>query len=251
LSAPQPNITNYPLPLWRRAVLAASVLAFALLWVGGVSSQWLGRAHAGEGYLASLFLLLAGLIVLLGTRTRRNALSLSGVALLGFAVEVVGARTGFPFGEYDYTGVLRPQLLGVPIAMGFAWMALVASASDLAGRLGLPPWPTVLIAALWTTANDLVIDPLAANHLGYWTWVERGSYYDIPFTNFVGWFLTALVACRMTVTRRPSNFWAGFVGTAILLFFASIALAHSLLVVALIGFGLCALRPWLSRRLSA
>ncbi len=242
MSAPQPTITAYPLPHWRRAALAASVLTFALLWVGGVSGQWLGRTHAGEGYLASLFLLLAGLIVLLGTRTRRDALALFGVALLGFAVEVVGARTGFPFGEYDYTGVLRPQLLGVPIAMGFAWMALVASASDLAGRLGLPTWPTVLLAALWTTANDLVIDPLAANQLGYWTWADRGSYYGIPFANFVGWFLTALLACRMTVTRRQSNFWAGFVGTAILLFFVSIALAHSLLIVALIGFGLCALR---------
>ncbi|HEY9403354.1 MAG TPA: carotenoid biosynthesis protein [Pyrinomonadaceae bacterium] len=76
----------------------------------------------------------------------------------------------------------------------------------------------------------------------YWTWADRGSYYGIPFTNFIGWFLTALVACRMTVTRRPSNFWAGFVGTAIILFFTSIALAHTHLVVALLGFGLCALR---------
>lgn len=222
-----------------------------MLWVGGVSSQWLGRTHSGEGWLASLFLLLAGLIVLLGTRTRRDALALCGVALLGFAVEVVGARTGFPFGEYAYTGVLRPQLLGVPVAMGFAWMALVASASDFAGRLGLPAWPTVLIAALWTTANDLVIDPLAANQLGYWTWAERGSYYGIPFINFVGWFLTALLACRLTLPRRRSNFWAGFVGTAILLFFASIALAHSLLVVALIGLGLCVLRLSILTRFAA
>lgn len=251
MNAPQHTVTDSPLPHWRRAALAASVLVFALLWVGGVSSQWIGRANAGEGYLATLFLLLAGLIVLLGTRTRRDALSLCGVALLGFAVEVLGARTNFPFGEYDYTGVLRPQLFGVPIAMGFAWMALVASASDLACRLGLPTWPTVLLAALWTTANDLVIDPLAASHLGYWTWADRGSYYGIPLTNFVGWFLTALVACRMTMTRGPSNFWAGFVGTAIILFFAFIALAHTLLVVALIGFGLCALRLSLRLRKSA
>jgi uncharacterized membrane protein len=210
--------------------------------VGGVASQWLGRAREDEGWLASLFLLLSGLIVLLGARTRREALTLIGVALMGFTVEVVGMHSGFPFGEYAYTGVLQPQLLGVPIVMGFAWMALVAFASDLAGRLRLSPWPTAALGALWMTATDLVIDPLAANHFGYWTWAREGIYYGIPFTNFVGWFITGLLGCRMARTRRQPNFWAGFVGTAILLFFASIALALPLLPIALLGFGLCALR---------
>lgn len=213
-----------------------------MLWVGGVASQWVGRAPAAEGRLASLFLLLAGLVVLLGARTLRDVLALFGVALLGFVVELIGVRSGFPFGEYAYTDVLQPQLFGVPVVMGCAWMALVAFASDLAGRTRLAPWPATVIAALWTTATDLVIDPLAANHFNYWTWAREGTYYGIPFVNFVGWFVTSLLACRLLTTRMRSNFWAGFVGTAILLFFASIALANSLFLVSLIGFGLCALR---------
>ncbi|HEX7177687.1 MAG TPA: carotenoid biosynthesis protein [Pyrinomonadaceae bacterium] len=249
MSAPtQPENILYSLPRWRRATLAAVVPVFILLWVGGVASHWLGRESTDQGWLASLFLLLAGLIVLLGARTRRDALALAAVAVLGFVVEAIGVRSGVPFGQYVYTGALQPQMLGVPVVMGLAWMALVAFASDFTRRLRLSLWPAAAVAALFTTACDLVIDPLAANQFGYWTWAREGIYYGIPFTNFVGWFVTSLFACRIIAPRQRPNFWAGFVGTAILLFFALIALAHSLLPVALIGFALCAARIFLLRR---
>lgn len=230
------------LPRLRRAALAAAVSLFALLWVGGVLSQWAGAARDDEGWLASLFLLNAGLIVMLGERTTAGVLRLAAVVLVGFAVEAAGVRFGLPFGEYVYTGVLRPQLFGVPAVMGFAWVALVAFACDFAWRLRLAPWVAVACAALLTTATDLVIDPLAANRLGYWSWAGGGAYYGIPFSNFVGWFLTALVACPLLGARGRPNFWAAFVGTAIVLFFASGALAHSLYAVALVGLALCAAR---------
>lgn len=247
-ATPHAETFLYARPRWRRAALASAVALFAVLWVGGVAGAWLGRARDGEGWLASLFLLLAGLVVLLGARTRRDVLALGAVALLGFAVEAVGVRTGFPFGAYAYTDVLRPQLSGVPVVMGLAWMALVAFACDLARRLRLPAWPAAVFAALWTTATDLVIDPLAANHFGYWTWAHEGSYYGIPFTNFAGWFVTALLACGVMTGHARTNFWACFVGTAILLFFAAHALAHSLPLVALLGLALCAAAVYISKR---
>ncbi|HEX6183429.1 MAG TPA: carotenoid biosynthesis protein [Pyrinomonadaceae bacterium] len=219
-----------------------AVPLFGVLWVGGVLSQWLGGVRTDEGLLASLFLVTAGLIVLLGEGTKKGVVRLVAVALLGFGVEAFGVRFRFPFGEYAYTDVLRPQLLGVPVMMGFAWMTLVAFASDFAGRLRLRPWLATLLAALLTTATDLVIDPLAAGRLGYWKWADGGVYYGIPFTNFVGWFVTALLACRVLGARGRVNRWAAIVGTAIVLFFALNALAHTLLPVALVGFGLCAAR---------
>ena len=250
-AAPHTEMLPCARPRWRRAALAVAVAVFAVLWVGGVASPWLGRGRGDEGPLASLFLSLAGLIVLLGARTRRGAVALGGVALFGFAVEAVGVRTGLPFGAYAYTDVLRPQLLGVPLVMAPAWMALVAYACDFAARLRLPPRLAVIFAALWTTAADLVIDPLAVRHFGYWTWARGGSYYGIPFTNFVGWFLTALLACRVAGASSRTNFWAGFVGAAIILFFAANALAHSLPLVALVGFALCAAHVYLSRSFRA
>ncbi len=250
-TAHKQEIVVRPPALWRRAGLVLAVALFALLWAGGVAGQWLGRARGDEGAFASLFLFLAALVVLLGARTRRDALRLASVALLGFAVEAVGAHTGLPFGEYDYTDVLRPQFVGVPVVMGCAWMALVAFACELAARLRLGAWPTVILAALWTTAIDLVIDPLAANHFGYWTWAERGAYYGIPFVNFVGWFLTALVGCRLLTPPPRTNLWAVFVGVAILLFFAAVALAHALLPVALVGLALAAIALFVATRFRA
>lgn len=234
--------------LWR-AALWTSLGVFAVLWVGGVASSWLGVEREDAGQLASLFLLAAGLVVLLGEKTLRGAWSLACVALLGFAVEALGVRFGVPFGRYAYTDALRPQALGVPVVMGPAWMVLAAFAAEAAGRLRLRGWRATVLAALLTTATDLVIDPLAANRLGYWKWEEAGSYYGIPFVNFVGWFLTALVACRVLVARPRENSWAGFVGASIMLFFALLALAHSLPYVALVGFGLCLARL-LTTRLS-
>jgi putative membrane protein len=152
---------------------------------------------------------------------------------------------GVPFGRYVYTEALRPQVLGVPIVMGPAWMVLVAFATDAAGRLRLRGRKAYLFAALLTTATDLVIDPLAANRLGYWRWQEAGSYYGVPLVNFAGWFLTALVACRVTGARE--NFRAGLVGAAVMLFFALLALAHSLPRVALVGFALCRARLFIRR----
>lgn len=231
----------------RRAGLWSSLAVFAVLWVGGVASAWLGVERADAGRLASLFLLAAGLVVLLGEQTRRGAWSLACVAALGFAVEALGVRFGVPFGRYAYTDALQPQVLGVPVVMGPAWVVLVAFAADAAGRLRLRGWRATVFAALLTTATDLVIDPLAANRLGYWKWEEAGGYYGIPFVNFVGWFLTALVACRVLGARGRENFQAAFVGAAIMLFFALLALAHSLPYVALVGFGLCLARLLMTR----
>lgn len=226
-------------PFWRRAATALALAAFAVLWVGGVASHWLGVSRDDDGVLASVFLLTAGLVVLLGEPTRRGVALLLSAALFGFAVEVVGERFGVPFGSYTYTGALRPQVLGVPVVMGPAWMVLAAFSCEAVSRLGLRRWTAVALAALLTTATDLVIDPLAANRLGYWVWAHRGAYYGIPSSNFAGWFFTALVACRLLLARRGANPSATFVGAAILLFFALVALANSLHFVALLGLGLC------------
>lgn len=229
----------------RRAALWTTLAVFAVLWVGGVASSWLGVEREDAGRLASLFLLTAGLVVLLAERTGRGALSLVCVALLGFAVEAWGVRFGVPFGRYAYTEALQPQMLGVPFVLGPAWMVLVAFASDAAGRLRLRGWQACVCVALLTTATDLVIDPLAANRLGYWKWEETGSYYGVPLVNFAGWFLTALVAGFFRGARE--NFWAGLVGTSIVLFFSLLALAHSLPAVALVGFALCLARVLLTQ----
>jgi len=233
---------------WRRAALAVVVPAFAVLWAGGVAGHWRGGARPEEVWLASLFLALAGLAVVLGTRTRRGALALAAVALFGFAVEVAGANTGLPFGAYSYTDALRPRVFGAPLVIGVAWMTLVAQSWSLVAPLNLRRTPAVLLAALLTSAADLVIDPLAANQLGYWRWERGGIYYGIPATNFAGWLLTSLAALFVFARRLEPTFWARAVGLAITLFFSLGAAAHGLTLAALFGFTLCAAQLTLTLR---
>lgn len=233
---------------WQRAALTVVVPAYAVLWAGGAASHWRGGTREEEVWLASLFLALAGLVVLLGARTRRGALALIAVALFGFAVEIAGANTGVPFGAYSYTGALRPRLFGAPLVIGAAWMVIVAQSWSLVAPMNLPRPLAVLLAATLTTAADLVIDPLAANQLDYWRWQRGGLYYGVPATNFAGWLLTSAAALWLFARQLEPSFWARAVGLSITLFFSLGAAAHGLALAAFIGFALCAAQLLLAAR---
>lgn len=238
----------------RRAALFVVGAAYVVLWLGGGAQHWrAGGVQPAQNWLAALFLLLAGVIVLLSTPTTRDLLWLASVALFGFAVEVIGVRYRLPFGAYRYTDVLTPQLFGVPLVMAAAWMTLAAYVKQMLARLRLPAWMEALLAALWLTVIDLIIDPLAARQLDYWRWADTtGLYYGIPITNFIGWFVTGLLAFLLFRHRCAVNFWARRVGLSIILFFTLLACAHGLRMAALIGGGLCALHvavQYLVRRL--
>lgn len=235
----------------RKTVLAVLMSCYLVLWAGGAGSHLLfGRTPAGANWAAPAFLSLAGLIVLL-TAGRAERFALMAVGALGFAAEAIGVHSGFPFGRYEYTAVLAPRVIGVPLVMAAAWMVLVAYVKAMPAGSGLPAWIATMIAALWMTAIDLVIDPLAAGLLNYWRWIDKGFYHGIPAQNFLGWFAVSwLIFALLKLIAWPSqpNRWARFLGLSIILFFTFIALAHHLLLVAGLGFGLTLLHRAIARR---
>jgi putative membrane protein len=229
----------------RKATLAVLACCYLILWAGGVGSHlFYGRTPESATWAASAFLALAGLIVLIAADVAHRTVLLA-VGALGLIVEAIGVHSGFPFGHYRYSSALQPQLIGVPLVMAAAWMALVAYVKAALAALQLSRWHEGLIAAAWMTAIDLVIDPLAAGELNYWRWIDVGGYYGIPTQNFLGWFAASWVifALLNVIKLKPwqPKAWALSVGLSIILFFVFIALAHRLVVVAGIGFGLCAL----------
>ncbi len=218
------------------------LIIYAVMWAGGIFHYIVfGKPPLKAPWAASLFLLLAGVIVLWTTSARRDWPSLLGAAALGFASEIHGVKFGLIFSPYEYTQVLQPHLHGVPVVMFSAWLVLLAYTRQILAPLRLSKWLEAALAALWMTAIDLVIDPLAANQLGYWRWQQAGSYYGIPLHNFVGWFGVSLVIFLTTRQRSQPNVWAQYVGLSITIFFSAIALSFSLYLPATVGLVLCVL----------
>lgn len=128
---------------------------------------------------------------------RATAAAIGMPAVLSFGIELLGARTGVPFGSYRYTGGLGPELLGVPVVVPLSWTTMSYVALAVGRRLGggrsWGRW-VGLGAAAWTlVAWDVFLDPqmVAAGH---WVWSRPSpGFAGVPLSNVGGWLLTALV----------------------------------------------------------
>ncbi len=243
MSEAQKRIDDSAAVTGRSRVLALVLLTalYSLMWIGGVSQHFRGEVSINQGWLSALFLTLAGMIVLVSTPEWRERFLLLAVALLGFIAEVVGVHLAFPFGAYAYTDSLGPRLFAVPLVMTFAWLTLAAYVKQMLKKLKLWRWLEPVVGALWMTAFDLLIDPLAANQLNYWRWIGPGDYYGVPLSNFAGWFGVSILVFLILQKRFSENSTARLVGLSIVLFFTFIAAAHGSVGVALVGGGLCVL----------
>ncbi|WP_369640053.1 carotenoid biosynthesis protein [Nocardia sp. JMUB6875] len=119
---------------------------------------------------------------------------LSGI---GLGAEMLGTATGFPFGCYDYaSGRLGPELAGVPLVVPLAWTGGLYPVWIVAGMLGRGAAGRVSLTAVGAVGWDLFLDPQMVAD-GQWTWrsVVAGlpGLEQIPWINYVGWFLVALV----------------------------------------------------------
>jgi putative membrane protein len=150
------------------------------------------------------------LLILLGTLVMRSPLlvgvaplidrtaaaGIAGLAGYAYAIEFVGLRTGWPYGDFHYAIDLGPTVAGVPVGLPVFFLPLVCNAYLLcllllgtrarATRVRLP-------AVIGTVvAMDLVLDP-GAVALGFWAYSGGGPVYGVPLSNFAGWVLSATV----------------------------------------------------------
>ena len=137
---------------------------------------------------------------------RQTLIALTLVAVATWAVEFIGSSTGFPFGSYDYTDALQPQLGHVPLLIPLAWFMMMppawAIAQQIAGRLtGRARIAAYVgLSAVAITAWDLFLDPQMVEW-GFWEWEHTaGGYFGIPWSNYAGWLLTGIV---VTLLVRP------------------------------------------------
>ena len=123
----------------------------------------------------------------------RRALAAATLVVGGtLLLEVVGSRTGWPFGEYDYGDALRPTVAGVPVAVALAWWAMAVPAREVAARHTPAGWRRVALGAVALTAWDVFLDPQMVDE-GYWTWAGGGPWRDVPLSNYAGWLAASAV----------------------------------------------------------
>jgi putative membrane protein len=140
---------------------------------------------------------------------------LAAIAAMTWLAEAVGSRTGVPFGEYQYTDVLQPQIGGVPALIPFAWFMMLPPAwavtqiilGNPVGRPTLRYRTTfAAVSALALTAWDLFLDPQMVGW-NFWQWAHPVGYFGIPWSNYVGWlivsFLVSFVLCPPALPKLP------------------------------------------------
>jgi putative membrane protein len=161
---------------------------------------------------------LLGSIVNFGWRTTLLYMTLTYVVI--FVCEWSSIHNGFPFGLYHYDGATRGReiwIAGVPLfdPLSFTFLGFASYATALllaaplyrngfdmrlldtrALRRSLRVW---LMAALFMTMVDMVVDPLSVRgdrwFLGRIFWYDRpGAHFGVPISNYLGWFLMAAIA---------------------------------------------------------
>ena len=172
-----------------------------LRWVYGDSVlHWATSLSVLMQAAASLAVLWVGW----GARTTLRVAAL--VLPLAWAVEFVGSTTGLPFGEYDYTTLLRPQVGGVPLLIPLAWLMMLPPAWAVGALLARTwrPLPVAIVAAFAFAAWDLFLDPQMVAW-GYWVWARPGAYFGIPVINYFGWILSAFLLSwvALALVRPP------------------------------------------------
>jgi putative membrane protein len=175
-------------------------LAIVCILVAGIGWSWSPTPFAQA--LAAIFIgcALAHAAVFYGPR---HALVLFVLCVaITFAMETLGAATGFPFGNYHFVvdGGL-PRIGAIPLIVGplwfgagyFAWIVASILLDGADRRLGrtfdLVALPVV--AAFVMTQWDLVMDRSESTIAKAWIWHDGGADFGVPLTNYLGWLLTS------------------------------------------------------------
>lgn len=187
-----PPLTKLALTLWLCSMISLPILKW-----------WMGDAAVPQGVtMAVLLQTTAVLFILKGHWSwQRLGQTCTVIILFTLLIEIVGSHTGYPFGQYAYTPLLQPQIGGVPLLIPLAWLMMLPPSWAVALQVAKRPFSIALVSALALTAWDLLIDPQMVSWR-LWVWEQPGGYFGIPWLNFFGWFMTALL---LTWFLRPSH----------------------------------------------
>jgi uncharacterized membrane protein len=177
--------------------MVAAMIATPLFDQGGEQRRALAN-------VVVLSLFAVGLLSTWAVHQTRAIVAAGAVVVTTYFIELIGSTTGFPFGAYDYTSALTPQVAGVPLLVSFAWAGITLVVYGMFAGSGAR-WVQLAMMAASITAWDVFLDPQMVGE-GYWQWQPASlAFRGIPLVNYVGWFATALInsALVMVICRTP------------------------------------------------
>lgn len=175
-------------------------LAIAGILTAAIGFSWNPTPLAQA--LAAIFSACALVHAAVAYGARRALVLFVACNAIAFAMENLGAATGFPFGVYHFeVGADLPHVGLIPIIVGPLWFGagyfswVVASVlldgadRQLDRRFNLVALPVV--AAFVMTQWDLVMDAPNATIAKAWIWHDGGGVFGVPISNYLGWLLTS------------------------------------------------------------
>lgn len=192
--------------VWRRQPAAAISLVVMVLAM--IATPLFDRGGTERRSLASVVVLgLLGVGIFSAWNVSRGRVIVVALVmmLVSFGVELLGSKTGFPFGAYEYTATLAPRVWGVPVIVPCAWTGITFISYGMFRRSPTQAWRQVVLMALSITAWDVFLDPQMVGE-GYWRWASSElTFRGIPLVNYVGWFGTATVMALLMVVLCEGN----------------------------------------------
>ena len=206
-------------------VMVAAMIATPLFDQGGEQRRALAN-------VVVLSLFAVGLLTTWAVHQRRAIVAAGAVVVTTYFIELLGSTTGFPFGAYDYTSALTPQVAGVPLLVSFAWAGITLVVYGMFAAGGAR-WVQLAMMAASITAWDVFLDPQMVGE-GYWQWQPTSlAFRGIPLVNYAGWFATALINSELVTAICRASHGAKLQMTMSRL---SIATYATLTILSTIGF---------------
>ena len=120
------------------------------------------------------------------------------IIFLGFLVELIGARTGYVFGQYHYGEGLGWSLFGIPLVMGINWLVLIYTTNSIFSKIS--KLFRAFFASSLMTVYDFFVEPIAPL-LDFWHW-----YHGIvPLQNYLAWFIISFLFHLIFQQFIPTN----------------------------------------------
>lgn len=120
--------------------------------------------------------------------TREFGLAILLVALCGYLIEVIGVRTGYIFGYYQYGPSLGYMIWDTPLMMGLNWAVTIYITRHIAEMIAKDHFLISVLGASLMILLDYFLEPFAINN-AMWMWNSR----VVPLHNYIGWFVCGIV----------------------------------------------------------